>query len=387
VDIWLSVCAVLALAMTVLSTAMLVRAAPTWLISDPNTKSKHVTTLDGLRGIVALAVVMHHSIWGYLKHATNVDGVPVDNFQSQLGSASVSIFFMISAYLFCGPLIKKRGTLDVLKLAESRVIRIVPLYALVVCMTVLFALWITDFELAVSSATLLVSIARISMFNFVDMYQINNVDVWAFVGPFWTLRYEWMLYASLPLLALAIRRTGKIWPLFAGLIGYGLFDPLFFFFVTGAAASVLVKYDDPKWQTAWRIGGMIGLLIVLFGFHDSRNWPQAVLLTPFFVAVLQGHRSYAILAWRPLRFLGEISFSVYLLHGFVIWFVTHILVGTENFPDLGVAGAFLVFWLTGALAVGLAIAGHLAVERPLMGWRPLSDYAARSAERRQFLRA
>lgn len=367
---WISISAVIGLAMTIFCAALLLRWAP--IVSSIITP-KRVPTLDGLRGIVALCVVAHHAIWGYLNYAWRTVGGPVDNFQSQLGSAAVSMFFMISAYLFCGPLLRKRGELDVGKLVEGRVMRIVPLYACVVALTVVFALGTTGFVLQVSPQVLLTSIIRISMFNFVDMFPVNGVEVYAFVGPFWTLQYEWMLYALLPLFALAIRWAGKGWPLFVGLLICGLIDPLFFFFLAGAAASVLARYDEtPSRRIAWQAAGIIGLLIVMFGFHLSRDWLPALLLTPFCVAVIQGHRHYAVLTWPPLRFLGEISFSVYLLHGFALQFISHTVVGTENYPALGFIEATILFWAFGVSSVVLGIIGHMAIERPFMKLRPFT---------------
>ena len=43
-------------------------------------------TLDGLRGVVAIAVVVHHSTIAYLEEARGQIGEPVSFIQNQLGS-------------------------------------------------------------------------------------------------------------------------------------------------------------------------------------------------------------------------------------------------------------------------------------------------------------
>ena len=69
-----------------------------------------------------------------------------------------------------------------------------------------------------------------------------------------------------------------------------------------------------------------------------------------------------VLEWRPMVLLGEISFSIYMLHGFVLWLCQDIPVGFKaGFPFW--TGAL---WLLAAhlLVIGLSYLSFKFIERP-----------------------
>ncbi len=61
------------------------------------------------------------------------------------------------------------------------------------------------------------------------------------------------------------------------------------------------------------------LLAALLLFHSAFRLPPLIFLTAFFAIVAGGNTLFGVLAWRPSRLLGEISFSVYLLHGLLLF--------------------------------------------------------------------
>jgi peptidoglycan/LPS O-acetylase OafA/YrhL len=97
-----------------------------------------VGSLDGLRGILALSVLAHHSLLtkADANHENWIDNAT--KFGNQMGSCAVALFFKVSAYLFCGALVRNRGAVDLGRLAQGRVLRIVPLYVACVATLVLF---------------------------------------------------------------------------------------------------------------------------------------------------------------------------------------------------------------------------------------------------------
>jgi peptidoglycan/LPS O-acetylase OafA/YrhL len=329
-------------------------------------------SLDGLRGLIALSVVTNHSVLRYLTYTTDVPGAPEALFLTTPHIPSVSLFFLMSAFAFGGSLLRSDGKLSLLKFYEGRIVRIIPLYLIMVGIAVLFAFATTDFRLIVSPEKLAKSIARLLTFNFVEIYDVNTADVKNQIGQIWTLQYEWIFYALIPVFAYGMRRTKAVWPLYAGLLVCTIYSQLFFFFLAGAAAARLVNVDSVRARKIWQWTGAAGLIAAIFGSHANPGWQQACLLTPFFVAVLQGDRWYGLLGARPLRFLGKISFGIYLLHGFTLWIVSHQLVGVENFRGQSIQEATFVFALNGILAAGVGIVAYLLVERPLMQWRPLT---------------
>lgn len=322
-------------------------------------------TLDGLRGIVALCVVGHHAIMSCDYETTGA--VPaLGNIANELGSCSVAIFFMISAYLFFGKIIAADGRLRLWQFIEGRVMRIVPLY--LACITALVATAFIDRGLraTVPVGTLAREVLRWLAFDFVPRFAINgDPTTLGTLGQVWTLRYEWMLYAALPFLALAMRRARAAWPVFIGLV-LGMFAyPLFAFFVAGATCAVLTRWDGPVTRPVWQVAGAAGVVAVVAFQHDSNGWKQALLLVPFMVAVLQGHRGWALLGIRPLRYLGEISYSIYLTHGFVLWVAAKASVWRQ--PDVAHRLSAMLGIIVGVVA--LSTITYLLIEKPTMRLR------------------
>jgi peptidoglycan/LPS O-acetylase OafA/YrhL len=151
-------------------------------------------------------------------------------------------------------------------------------------------------------------------------------------GVTWTLQYEWIFYLVLPLL-----------------VAFGR-PPLFAMLVTGFLIVTLVLKRlgyESGYQAAIValpfVGGMLAAYAVRF--TSSRKFPAspvmscfvaasficgalaytpghfsivAVALFPAFCAIALGNDIFGLLKWRSVRFLGEISFSVYLLHGILL---------------------------------------------------------------------
>ncbi len=89
--------------------------------------------IDGLRGYLALGVVIHHfSIWFRLAALGWV--LPPEPILANIGNGAVCLFFMITGALFYRKMVE--GTFSAASFFVGRFFRIVPLYAaLVVCLT------------------------------------------------------------------------------------------------------------------------------------------------------------------------------------------------------------------------------------------------------------
>ena len=61
------------------------------------------------------------------------------------------------------------------------------------------------------------------------------------------------------------------------------------------------------------------MLATLLLFHGAFKLAPMVLLAVVFAIIAGGNTLYGALAWRPSRLLGEISFSIYLLHGLLLF--------------------------------------------------------------------
>jgi peptidoglycan/LPS O-acetylase OafA/YrhL len=126
------------------------------------------------------------------------------------------------------------------------------------------------------------------------------------------------------------------------------------------------RSDSPFWRRLLFFGG-VGLLLVTFLFRDSafretfRYTLQGIGLTPIFVMALRHPRwpVFRLLNWRPMRFVGTISYSLYLVHQVVLKAVQQ-----HSSLDRAASGGV-------ALLVSLAIAWamQVAVEKPCANLR------------------
>jgi len=83
--------------------------------------------LDGLRGYLAVCVVATHLFSSYNWHLTGRWEYPESIVYRLASSAPVSIFFMITAFLFWGKIVRSKNSLDWCKLFQSRFYRLIPI--------------------------------------------------------------------------------------------------------------------------------------------------------------------------------------------------------------------------------------------------------------------
>lgn len=67
------------------------------------------------------------------------------------------------------------------------------------------------------------------------------------------------------------------------------------------------------------IVALLALAIAFTAFNRAFSLKPLLLMSLFFVIVASGNNLFGLLKPRSIRWLGEISYSTYLLHGFVLW--------------------------------------------------------------------
>lgn len=346
--------------------------------SPPIPTTNRIGTFDGLRGFLALSVFFHHAAVEHQYLDTGKWMRSPSNFYTVLGGGGVSMFFMITGFLFYSQLLKEKGRPDWKKLYVGRIFRILPLYWFAVVLVLVGVAVHTQGHLNVSPTQYVLSIVRWSLGALFPEAPINASDFVYRITLYvtWTLRYEWFFYASL--LALAIparwRWSGLLLPPVALAVAllYEVFAAdtpspwiCIALFACGMSLAAL-RIAWPHLRTQG-ISASLGVIILFaIAFYQAKTMYEpipALLLGLAFVLIGCGTDLFGLLATRPARRLGNISYGIYLLQGAVF-------AGASSFRwvrtlDLSSPlGHWTVSLLEAVALLVLATLAHRFIERP-----------------------
>lgn len=351
-------------------------------------------TLDGLRGIAVLAVVIEHA-W-----PTILPG----------GYAGVDVFFVLSGFLITRMLVgevARSGTIDLVAFYARRVRRIIPAATLcVVVVVIVFTVHLgvgfgPDFRMEALSAAL--SVSNLLFVGSATDYFAADPSSSPFLH-YWSLAVEEQFYLVWPALLLALvaigrRAAGRVpvrvsrhvharvarWLPIALVAAIGVLsltlavggpETVAFFLLPHRAWELLVGGLLAWLQQArpWRLGRALqpvrwllaaaGGAALAFTFMTSFDeWPGAATILPVFGTALliaggtamPGARMLSM-AW--LRFFGRISYALYLWHWPILAAAALIALPASAPPLWMTAGAVL-------LAVLAAVVSTVVVEEPI----------------------
>ena len=366
-----------------------------------NSRAHRFPLVDSLRGIAALMVLVTHVTW----FSGTVSGdAPLWPYLSRLESG-VAVFFVISGFLLYRPFVRQRP-LPLGTYAWRRFLRIVPAFWVALAVIAIWQgvtqLW-SPHELAIN-------------YGFLQLYR--GASPFNVIPQGWSLCVEIAFYAALPLWAWLVRRNARseIVPV-AGLIVASLAYNVVF------VQTVDIKDLAPNALLAALPGFAdtlgLGMLLAVVSVTRSDNLPRPIaflarhpalclliaalaLWLPATHIVLTGpsvHYSAAqylerhvlnaivgaallipcafgderegltrrVLGHPTLRYLGLISYSVYLYHLAVI----------TQLRDWGLHSVPLAYVLAAAGAVAVASVSYYLVERPALSLKARTSLTAR----------
>lgn len=310
-------------------------------------------TLDGLRGFAALAVFFAHCAANYDYWTTGRWDGGAAHFYGAIGAAAVSLFMMITGFLFWTRVLREGEALSTAKLYRSRIRRLVPMYLVSVALSALVVAVLTGFTLQTGLIQFLRDLRAWLSFGFIQNGDLNGLPDARYINAvYWTLALEWSFYAALPLLA-QFRRGWRFWLLCAVTVYFGLRSPLWLCFLFGALAALAIERGllTGRLAAPWLAPVALVPLVLALPFEEIYAvWPLA-LLAVFFVFVLDGQSLLGLLRCAPARLLGAVSYSVYLVHCIVLYSVMRAVNAVTPLGSL----APLEFWSWAALAVSLAV--------------------------------
>jgi peptidoglycan/LPS O-acetylase OafA/YrhL len=325
--------------------------------------------VDGLRGFLAIGVFLAHVVATWVYYTDGAWGANDNPVFALTGEAGVSLFFMITGFLFWGKVLASPGGLDVEALYRSRLRRIVPMYAASVLAVLGVVAVMSGFRLNTGLHEFLRDLRPWLSFGFMDTGDLNGVDGARYINPvYWTLAFEWVFYISLPFLTLFAR--GRLSLLMMAIaVFFALRMPVALNFVAGAVAAWAVQSGllQRRLASSWATPPAVAALFA--GMQFSFSLPQTLLLFVFFMFVVGGNTLWGLLRTPAAKLLGTVSYSFYLVHSIVLFVVMRLVGSSLSIAALTPAEYWLLAGLAGILAVLVSACTFRYVEYPFFARR------------------
>ena len=292
----------------------------------------HRDDIDGLRTLAVLPVIaFHFIIWPKLSGG---------------GFVGVDIFFVISGYLITHTICRDldNGTYTIVEFYNRRIRRIFPALFMIFVFCIIITFFLTfPSEANNISRSIISSIFFVS--NFVFYAQSGYFDRDSETNPLlhmWSLSVEEQFYIVFPLLIYLMRavKSRATIPVLCALAVGSLLLSIWEVYTDSAAAFFLVQFRAwelligsllamnvvPKLVRQWQAEalGLCGIATIVASvvlISKNAAFPGLAALPPCLGAAAVIHSSAAtktltgrMLAFFPIRFIGLISYSLYLWH-------------------------------------------------------------------------
>jgi peptidoglycan/LPS O-acetylase OafA/YrhL len=315
--------------------------------------------LDGLRFLASIFVVINHT--------EQISGIlGLDNYFSlrgieQIGKFGVMLFFSLSGFLITYLLIKEKevtGSINIKAFYLRRILRIWPLYILIVLMAFFFFHYIPLFDLNNGVKSIFFDNLGLKLLFYLVM--LPNLVLIVFGGiPYasqtWSIGSEEQFYVIWPVILKWMRIT--IISLLCIILFYHIF---LYFFQNYVRSNIYREYCIALIQTVpidlMALGGIVAVIVYhknyAFQILDrifNQMWFRGILIVVLFFLMLTGYRfpqfnylfygvimsaliflltrgnSYKILESRWLTFGGKISYGIYMWHAPIVTMVLKFL--------------------------------------------------------------
>ena len=336
-------------------------------------------SMEGLRGFAVFMVFLVH-------YASQIDpwitkpstlGALNDTFHI-IGNIGVDLFFVLSGYLIYDSLMYRPQSFS--RFISRRVQRIYPTF-IVVFLTYIALSFVFPAENKIPPS--MPEAAYYLAENFFLLPGLLPID--PIITVAWTLSYEMFYYLAIPLvlMALRLRQRTPEWRIYffaIATISFCAYCAMngghirLIMFVAGILLSEALRYGRiPALNSSIApIALLVGILTPLIPVpgYAGDVIRAIILFISFFVLCFSLFSQpqewlYKTFVWTPLRWLGNMSYSYYLIHGLAL--KAAFLVLGKFLPIDEVGAALFVTLLACMFAISLvpAIGLFLIIERPL----------------------
>lgn len=375
--------------------------------SEKTVKSiHHIDDLDSLRGLAILLVfLLHARPYTFYKPPEGLISLPLSFVLG--GHTGVTLFFVLSAFLLASPFIQagiNGGRVSIKNFIYRRFFRIMPLYLIVL------------FIAAVVTSRYTQGLKGILIFwnfNLISLHPFN--DVW------WSLNTEIQFYILLPFIGLLFRKGKRYLILPFAVIYFSAYLMLFYspnilahgdfgfllklilsflgrgymFFAGIAAAWIYIVYSERLKKLFNNItilaSGLSDILIIIFflalsfllrfvaneGFFNAErffywHFGEVTLWCAILLGVMLLPLKYkVILCNRVTKKLGVLSYSIYLLHYPVVYYVKKFLEIQFHMTDLEIMSYnyLIYFFIVSIITYFLSLLTYNFIEKPFLNMK------------------
>ena len=337
---------------------------------DTTLRSGYIIELQSLRGIAATAVLFGHVVGYYTIPEWLISLGQLSN-----GRSAVVVFFVLSGYVLTRSL--RSSPFDPQAIARFYLQRCFRIYPAIWAASLLGLLYLVTLHWAVPVHNVGPNFTH----NFrADRYDFLHIaasfaGLQAFLLPqLWSIFIEIMASIALPGIAyIALRRPA--WMPFLLAIGIGVsfsiphspYETCLYFmdFIVGAA---LAMHRLPLILPAWLIPVCLVILSITLWLPFPYYSPTIHLIETAFSALIVAVLISRPVSWlrsRFLVFIGDISYSMYLLH-YVVLSVAAKIFAVVGLDYSGVAMTMLLACVTFGVTVPLSWLSYTYIERPAM---------------------
>ena len=328
--------------------------------------SSYLPTLDGWRAVAIVGVLICHGVYPLVQSNVHLADLAIR------GAVGVDIFFALSGFLICSRLIQeesRKGFISLRNFYIRRCCRILPPYfAYVVFVAILSAAG----YLALNRVEWLSSIFFCR--NYLPPWALSN-DRW-YLAHFWSLSVEEQFYLMWPgalvvfgcararWLALIVALPVAVWRVLPYGVNHPWLDPHWDKLLLGAALAIVLSDHENRerfrrWMKPWLFVSLtvIAALGIVKKLPISGGWMGFIF--PVLLAATTLNPSWPVsrlLESAPLRWVGRLSYSLYIWQQFFLLGSHGTYFGIQSFP-LNFVAVFLC-----------ASASYYAIERPMIAF-------------------
>lgn len=373
--------------------------------------SQDLYFLDGLRGLAAFYVVVGHARWllwegystGFLKHSgdyTLLEKLIVYSSSAfTLGHQAVLFFFVLSGFVIHLRYAKQLSTnrqgarFDWQRYIYRRSKRLYPTLIFAMAVTLFldwlgqsmgYPIYFQNTPYPQININLIPDHSALTALGNLAFVMTSYVPAWGTNGPLWSLKFEWWFYMIYPIfwrlskksitLATTIMLVLFLLSFYPGVWAIALFRDIFSMMLAWWFGVLLADTFTKRISFSFRWVALLSVLLLILPLLNFNNAIQDILwglaFSGFIAAcfVLQT-RGWNLRLLKRLKPLGDMSFTLYVIHFPILVFLSGKLMSSSRTQEL--PSHFGWVFLGICICVTAAYYAHLIAEKPFIARKNL----------------